>query len=69
MNEPYASAICYPRSDSTELNQRISELKAHGITSVDFIGKNHAFKLPILGKGFVGIVVKAYIQKKDYLLE
>jgi putative serine/threonine protein kinase len=68
-NEPYASAICYPRSNPTELNQRLSELNAHGITKVDFIGKNNAFSLPILGKGFVGIVVKAYIQKKVFAVK
>ena len=63
-NEPYASVICYPRVDKIELNHRISELKAHRITSVEFSGKNHAFNVPILGKGFVGIVIKGYIQKK-----
>ena len=68
-NEPYASVICYPKVDKIELNQRISELKAHRITSVDFIGKNHAFNVPILGKGFVGIVIKGYIQRKAFAIK
>lgn len=68
-NEPYASVICYPKANKIELNQRISELKTHGITSVDFIGKNHAFNVRILGKGFVGIVIKGYIQKKSYAIK
>ena len=68
-NDPYASVICYPRSNSTELKDRISELKIHGITSLDFIGKNNAFNIPILGKGFVGIVVKANIQRKAFAVK
>jgi putative serine/threonine protein kinase len=43
---------------------RISELQEHGITSVDFTGNSSAFCLPILGKGFVGIVVRANIDGK-----
>lgn len=31
---------------------------------MDFIGKNAAFNIPILGKGYVGIVIKAYIKNK-----
>lgn len=42
---------------------RISELQEHGISSVDFTGKNSVFSLPILGKGFVGIVIKANIDR------
>jgi putative serine/threonine protein kinase len=68
-DDPYASVICYPRAESTELNDRLSELRMHGITSVDFTGKNNAFGLPILGKGFVGIVFKANIDGKTVALK
>ena len=56
--------ICYPKSNSNEIKKRISELNTLGITSIDFIGKNTAFNLPILGKGFVGVVVRANINEK-----
>ena len=67
--EPYASVICYPKASATELNERISEMKDHRITSVDFTGRNNAFSLPILGKGYVGVVIKANITGKIVALK
>ena len=69
MKEPYASVICYPKPTPEELFDRISEMKDQGITSVDFTGRNSAFSLPILGKGYVGVVIKARIHKKILALK
>ncbi len=67
--EPYASVICYPRSSEAELESRIEELREHGITSVEFAGKASAFNLPVLGKGFVGVVITAYLGRQRVALK
>ena len=59
--EPYASVLCYPRASEAELENRIAELRGHGVTAVEFAGDASAFNMPVLGKGFVGIVVTAYL--------
>jgi len=58
--EPYASVICYPRSDKMELRKRLKELRNLQVKAVEFNGEKQVFNLPVLGKGCVGIVVKAY---------
>jgi len=67
--EPYASILCYPKSSEAELQNRLEELKAHGVKAVEFSGKASAFNMPILGKGFVGIVVKARLYEKTLALK
>ncbi len=57
--EPYASILCYPKYDEIELQNRIEELELHGISAIEFTGKANAFNIPVLGKGYVGIVVVA----------
>ena len=59
--EPYASVLCFPKPSETELQSRIQELRTLGVTALEFRGKASLFgvKLPVLGKGFVGIVVAA----------
>ena len=59
--EPYASVLCYPRASEAELKSRLEELREHGVTAVEFAGDASAFNLPVLGKGFVGIVVIAHL--------
>jgi len=56
---PYASILCYPKTTEDELQSRLSELEMQGITAVEFAGKGNAFNVPVLGKGYVGIVVIA----------
>jgi putative serine/threonine protein kinase len=36
-------------------------LHEHGVKAVEFAGKANAFNIPVLGKGFVGIVVIAHL--------
>jgi len=59
--EPYASAFCYPKASEAELQSRLEELREHGVTAVEFAGDASAFNVPVLGKGFVGIVVTAHL--------
>jgi putative serine/threonine protein kinase len=59
--EPYASILCYPKASEAELQTRLKELQEHGVKAVGFAGKTSAFNVPVLGKGFVGIVVIAHL--------
>jgi putative serine/threonine protein kinase len=67
--EPYASILCYPRTSEDELQNRLAELRAHGVKAVEFAGKTCAFNVPVLGKGFVGIVVKARLDRQKAALK
>jgi len=67
--EPYASVFCYPRASLSELQKRIEELRQHGVEGVEFAGKASAFNLPVLGKGYVGIVVVAHVRGKRVALK
>jgi putative serine/threonine protein kinase len=66
---PYASVLCYPRASEAELEGRLGELQGHGVTAVEFVGKARAFNVPVLGKGFVGIVVTAHVGGKRVALK
>jgi putative serine/threonine protein kinase len=67
--EPYASVLCYPRVSEAELQNRLEELRAHRVSAVEFTGKNSVFNVPVLGKGFVGIVVAAYVDGQRVALK
>jgi putative serine/threonine protein kinase len=67
--EPYASIICYPRVSDAELQNRLGELREHGVKAVEFAGKTSAFNVPVLGKGFVGIVVIAHLDGQRVALK
>jgi putative serine/threonine protein kinase len=58
---PYSSVLCFPKPSIAELESRIEELRSHNVASLEFSGKSSVFgvPLPVLGKGFVGIVVIA----------
>jgi putative serine/threonine protein kinase len=67
--EPYASIICYPRVSDAELQNRLGELREHGVKAVEFAGKTSAFNVPVLGKGFVGIVLIAHLDGQRVALK
>ena len=67
--EPYASILCYPRVSDAELQNRLGELREHGVKAVEFAGKTSAFNVPVLGKGFVGIVVTAHLDGQSVALK
>jgi len=51
--------MCYPKHTDGELQDRLRELEIHGVTAIEFTGKSSAFNVPVLGKGYVGVVVVA----------
>ncbi len=63
MIETYASVLCYPKVNEAELKSRLEEMRSLGVSAVEFSGKASAYGIPapILGKGYVGIVVIAHL--------
>ncbi len=63
IQEPYASVLCFPKPSEAELQSRLQELRSHGVTALEFSGTASLFgvAVPVLGKGFVGIVVIAHV--------
>lgn len=57
---PYADVICYPRLVQEELDERLEELKQLQIKAIEFVGEKSVRNVSVLGKGCVGIVVKAF---------
>ncbi len=67
--EPYASILCYPHARLLELENRIAELRVLGVEEVEFVGSGSASNVPVLGKGYVGIVVIAYVRGERFALK
>ena len=67
--EPYASIVCYPRTNPTEIYHRLEEMQQHGVTSIEFVGKTNASNVPVLGKGYVGVVVVANVKGQKVALK
>ncbi|MEM2281811.1 MAG: RIO1 family regulatory kinase/ATPase [Candidatus Bathyarchaeia archaeon] len=61
VDEPYATILCYPRPSKTELQKRLKELGRLGVSTFEFSGEKQVLNLHVLGKGCVGLVVKAYM--------
>jgi putative serine/threonine protein kinase len=66
--EPYASVVCYPRASPSDIKERIQELQPF-VEAVEFVGKTAAFGVPVLGKGYVGIVVVAHVRGERLALK
>jgi putative serine/threonine protein kinase len=69
IEEPYASTVCYPRTNQAEIQSRIQELKELGVELLEFSGKTTAANVPVLGKGYVGVVVVAYVSGEKAALK
>ena len=67
--EPYASIVCYPRTNPTEIYHRLEEMQQLGVTSIEFVGKTNASNIPVLGKGYVGVVVVANMKDQKVALK
>ena len=67
--EPYASILCYPRASPMEIQNRIEELQNHGVQALEFTGKASASNIPVLGKGYVGVVVVAQVNGQRVALK
>jgi putative serine/threonine protein kinase len=63
IQEPYASVLCFPNPSKAELQSRLQELRGLGVVAFEFSGTASLFgvAVPVLGKGFVGIVVIAHV--------
>jgi putative serine/threonine protein kinase len=69
LEEPYAAVLCYPKPSEAEVQKRIEELRKHGVKEVEFTGKASAFNVPVLGKGFVGVVVITHLGRQRVALK
>jgi len=67
--DPYSAVLCYPRISQNVLEDRIRELKNLGVAAVEFAGKANAFNVPVLGKGYVGVVVIAHADDQRFALK
>ena len=67
--EPYRSVLCYPKPSEAEAQNRIEELAALGVEALEFSGQASAFTVPVLGKGYVGVVVVAHARGQRYALK
>ena len=65
LNEgPFAEVVCYPRTTPKEMENRITQLHQLGVLALEFSGNSTAFKFPVLGKGYVGVVAIAHINRE-----
>jgi len=67
--EPYSLVLGYPRASNGELARRIVELRKLGIKNVSFQGPTLLNNIPVLGKGYVGVVILSKQKKKDVALK
>ena len=67
--EPYASILCYPRAEPEEVKERILELTALGVTEAEFEDLGFTAGLPVLGKGYEGVVIVAYMNGERVALK
>ncbi|MDE1828729.1 MAG: serine/threonine protein kinase [Thaumarchaeota archaeon] len=62
--EPYSHILGYPKATKRDLVRRVVELKKLGIRNVTFEGPTILNNIPVLGKGYVGVVVLSRQGKK-----
>ena len=67
--EPYSSIVGFPKATKGELSKRITELKKLGIKGIKFTGTTTLNNIPVLGKGYVGVVVLSNQGKKAVALK
>ena len=67
--EPYSSIIGYPSATKRQIQSRIVELKELGVDSVSFQGPLLIGKIPVLGKGYTGVVILAKRDGKKVALK
>ena len=66
---PYAAILGYPRYERSELKKRLKELQMLGIRALEFRGDKQVSNVNVLGKGCVGIVLIACVDKKKAALK
>jgi putative serine/threonine protein kinase len=63
-SSPYERVLTYPTTHAAETQQRIKELAAIGVTGLRFTGTTLVDGVPILGKGCVGVVTQARLDRR-----
>jgi putative serine/threonine protein kinase len=61
--------MCYPRTNPPEIQKRLEELRQHEVSAIEFTGKTSASNIPVLGKGYVGVVVVAHAKGQRVALK
>ena len=69
VKEPYSLVLGYPRASRAELVKRLLELRKIGIKNISFQGPTILNNIPVLGKGYVGVVVLSKYKKNDVALK
>lgn len=69
IKDPYSLILGYPKATNGELKKRLVELKKLGIKNVILEGPTILSNIPVLGKGYVGVVVLSKIGKKQVALK
>jgi putative serine/threonine protein kinase len=67
--EPYSHILGYPKATKRELAKRVLELEKLGIKNVTFSGHTILNNVPVLGKGYVGVVVLSRLGKEKVALK
>lgn len=67
--EPYSLILGYPRATEKEIARRVLELKKLGVKTIKFGGPTILNNVPVLGKGYVGVVVLAKRGKDEVALK
>ena len=65
----YATLLSYPKPDKGELKKRLKELQTLGVKALEFRGDKQVSNVNVLGKGCVGIVLIAHVNKKKAALK
>jgi len=60
-----AAVLCYPHAEPGELQARILELSSIGVDTIELTGAKTIGRARVLGKGCVGIVVKALMRNNE----
>lgn len=64
-----AAILCYPRPEAREVEARMQELASIGVDALELSGAHQIGRSKVLGKGCVGIVVKALMHGKAVALK
>lgn len=64
LDSKYGQIICYPKCDLEMLRRRVEEIIKLGIRTMLFMGDKTIDGIPVLGKGYVGIVVAALLRER-----
>ena len=68
-NAAYAQIFCYPNPKKVELKRRLGELRTLGVNALEFVGPKRVSDVSVLGKGCVGIVLVAHVDKRKAALK